>query len=298
MSFFKLDVAFIVTVIFVSMRWYFSFARFSFEATFLLMLELIALYAMLVFRKTQAIVPLIIAAIGAGLAYNSYTPGRIFVLLMLSIILLSSKRKLLHFTVFGVVYAALIAPLSLYFVQHNDIRIQQQLYLQNTELTLTEKAQFFAENVWKNIRMLFGQGDVNGRHNYPYKSALNPVLNLFLALGIMSMLKSRKIFYHALFSMYLLLGLLPTLLTYPHENPNMLRTYTMLPALAYFMGLGILWIYGQVKKDEKKSRLVTWFVLFMLLISVVYEVRSYFVFQKLVYIQAFDLMNVFENLPK
>jgi hypothetical protein len=101
-----------------------------------------------------------------------------------------------------------------------------------------------------------------------------------------------------MFAGYLLIGLLPTLLTYPHENPNMLRTFTVLPALAFFVGQGIVWIYTQVKDDVKKVQIVSVMIIIFLTISIFYEARTYFVFQKLVFIQAFDVMNVFSKLPK
>lgn len=294
----KVEFAFIVAIVLLSMRWYFSFARYSFEASFLLMFELAAIYTALLFRRSQNIFYLILAALATGLAYNSYTPGRLFAILMFGLIFLVSKNKKLHIAVFGSIFGMLIAPLTLYFTQHQDIRIQQQLYLSNPDLSIVEKISFFVQNLWKNIQMLFGEGDVNGRHNYPYKSALNPILYSFFGFGLLHYVKTNRTFFQLFFISYLLIGLLPTLLTYPHENPNMLRTYTVLPALAYFTGQGFMWMYDQVRKDRKKTQLVGLAVIMFVIISAVYEARTYFMFQKLVYIQAFDLMNVFENLSK
>lgn len=295
---FELHTAFLVAVIFLTMRWYFSFARFSFEASFLLMFELGALYLAILFRKSQSLILLVLAALATGLAYNSYTPGRLFIILMAGLIFYISKNRKLHLSVFFGIFALLIAPLTLYFTQNQDVRIEQQLYLKNTGLTVLEKISFFLQNLWKNTRMFFGDGDPNGRHNYPFKSALNPILYSTLGIGLVHLFRTKRTFFQNLFAAYFLIGLLPTLLTYPHENPNMLRTYTMLPAIAYFIGQGFMWIYSQVKKDTKKAELVGLLIVFLVAVSVVYEVRSYFVFQKLVYIQAFDLMNVFENLAK
>jgi 4-amino-4-deoxy-L-arabinose transferase-like glycosyltransferase len=295
---FKLEFAFIAALTLLSMRWYFQFARFSFEATFLLMFELVALYAVLLFRRSQSIFYVILAALASGLAYNSYTPGRLFFILIAGLIFYISKKKKQHLSVFIGVFFLCIAPLTLYFLQHQDVRIEQQLYLKNPDLTILEKVGFFIQNAWKNFYMLFGEGDVNGRHNYPYKNALNPILYSFLGLGIVHFFKLKKTFFDKLFFAYLIIGTMPTLLTYPHENPNMLRTFTVLPAFAYFITRGFLWVFEQVKKDKKKIHLVSIIILFLLLVSMIYEARAYFIFQKLVYIQAFDLMNVFENLAK
>ena len=77
---------FLLTIIFLTSRWFFNFARFSFEATFLLFLELVSIY-FLISKKS-----LFISGLFAGFAFLSYTPGRIFFLLPLSFIISMSLR--------------------------------------------------------------------------------------------------------------------------------------------------------------------------------------------------------------
>src|SRR3989338_11271881 len=53
-NFFQVSfIPFILSLILITSRWYFNFARFSFEVTFLLFLELTAIYFLLLWRKTK-----------------------------------------------------------------------------------------------------------------------------------------------------------------------------------------------------------------------------------------------------
>jgi len=64
-------IPFSLSLIFISSRWYFNFARFSFEATFLLFLELMAILFLIVWFKKQRLLYLIFVSFFSGLAYHS-----------------------------------------------------------------------------------------------------------------------------------------------------------------------------------------------------------------------------------
>jgi len=70
--------AFSGALMFITSRWYFNFARFSFEPTFLLFLEFCSILTILIYGKRKQPFFLIASGVFAGLAYNSYTPGRFF----------------------------------------------------------------------------------------------------------------------------------------------------------------------------------------------------------------------------
>src|SRR3990167_1496621 len=98
-------IPFFLSLILISSRWYFNFARFSFEATFLLFLELTSIYFFLKFAllsfwqakrvqnrslkqrfrssRNDNIIFLVLSAVFSGFAFLSYYPGRIFFLLPL-----------------------------------------------------------------------------------------------------------------------------------------------------------------------------------------------------------------------
>ena len=128
------------------------------------------------------------------------------------------------------------------------------------------------------------KGDVNGRHNYPNKPALNLILGFFFLFGLILALKQIKNKYNQFFLLWFLISLAPTLFTYPWENPNMLRTFTVLPSVVYFIGLSLQFIsnIGMVKKYvPQKVLLIAIILLFS--VSTVYELRTYFVHQKTVF---------------
>jgi len=126
---------------------------------------------------------------------------------------------------------------------------------------------------------------MNGRHNYPGKPMLNPIIGMLFGIGIIMSLKNWKKFSHQLFLLYFALGILPPLLTYPWENPNALRAVTVLPAVAFFVGQGLLLL----SKIPIKKQYVMFGLCIIVTLSAIYEVRTYFVFQSLVFPASFEI---------
>jgi 4-amino-4-deoxy-L-arabinose transferase-like glycosyltransferase len=294
----EIETALLLTVIFITMRWYFGFARFSFEATLVLLLELVSLYGILNFiRQPKKTMWLILSALFAGLAFNSYQPGRFFAVVpVLALFLHKDTRSWKNLLIFGGVFGILITPLSVYLSQHPDIRVKQQLYLQDETRTAMEKFGFFLDNVWRNTKLFFIEGDASGRHNYPFKAALNPILGILSLVGFVQALRTFRKPITLLFLLYFAIAMGPTLLTYPHENPNMLRTVTVIPAIIYFVGLGIAGLAELAHKLDKKRLIGAYFgtiLLLLITVSSILELRTYFVFQRAIFDQAFEVTDRF-----
>lgn len=295
---------FVGTFLFATTRWYFNFARFGFEGTFLIMLELASLLFFLSYLSHKQKKWLIPSGFFAGLAYNSYQPGRIFFVIPLILLFLFilerkqqhrldfsffSKYTVLTFLSFLVPFLVLITPLSLYLSQNSDVRLNQLMYPTNTELNAGEKFQFFGRNVVSTALMFSVKGDVNGRHNYPNKAALNPIMSLLFIAGFVCALWHIQNKINQLFILYFLIALFPTLLTYPWENPNMLRTITCLPAVIYFCTYSLARGYEMLEKQFKIRYKVLIIGIFVCIsISALYDVRTYFVFQTKVFKEAFE----------
>ncbi len=271
---------FIFTVIFLSLRWYFNFARFSFEATFLLFLELVSLFFLLK-RKPN----LIISGLFAGLAFNSYTPGRIFFLVpLLYLFITKNKTKIFPFLIS---FLILIIPLSSYLIRNPDIRFNQQSYLTNENVSLINKFSYLGQNIFKTALMFNVRGDVNGRHNYPLKPALNPLIGILFLTGLIISIRQRYDKINQLFLTYFIFSLVPTILTFPHENPHMLRTFTTIPSVVYFVVLGLYWLTKFIPHRYRKISLYV--ISILLILSAVYEARTYFYYQNRVFKQAFEV---------
>lgn len=274
-------------LILTTTHWFINFSKFSFEATFLLFLELFSIYFLIVFFKKKTNFFLILSAVFAGFAFNSYTSGRIFFLLP-SLLLIKKPKKLL---LFCAIVLIIIAPLSLYLKDNKDIRVDQQLFLKNNQISIAKKFQFLGENIAANLLMFNIKGDLNGKHNFPGKPALNPILGLFFISGLIIALINSKNFSNYMFISYFLMSLFPSILTYPQENPHMLRTFTSIISAIYFIILSIDFI---IKK--RKQFLLP--LILLLFFSSIYEVRTYYKYQATVFKNSFEIKSSLEKILK
>ncbi len=300
---------FILSLIFLTSRWYFNFARFSFEATFLLFLELASVYFLFQYLKKRESTGLLLATVFAGLTFNSYTPGRIFFIIPLVFIVwrvikqwssgttsnVAGATKQLSLGLF--IFLLTVLPLTSYLFTHPDIRFQQQFFINNSNESIHRKAEFLWSNIKSTVLMFNLKGDVNGRHNYPFKPALNSVLGVFFLGGLFLTLKNYKNFYNQFFLLYFVISLIPSILTYPWENPNMLRTFTVIPSVVFFAGRAVEFLMGLNLKKTYKKYLV-FFILFLLVSSSIYEIRTYFRYQSKVFEQAFEVKQDLETVLK
>lgn len=284
---------FFLSIIFLTLRWYFNFARFGFEVTFLLFLELTSLYFIFSYLEKKNLWSLVISGIFAGLAYNSYQPGRIFVLIPLLLLfssMIKNRTILWRSAVYFLIpFFLLILPLIIYLNINKDTRFYQQFYPDNHEMTLEEKGQFFMRNLSSTAGIFIVNGDVNGRHNYPNKPALNPILGVLFLAGLLIAIRKIKERNNQLFLLWFFLSLVPTLVTYPWENPNMLRTFTVIPSVVYFIGLTIKKL-GNISFLQKPVLKKVFLVVIVIIVSAssFYELRTYFVHQTQVFKEAFE----------
>lgn len=298
---------FLLTIVFLSLRWFFNFARFSFEPTLLLFLELTSIFFLFkYFKNVKKIHLLVFSGTFAGLAYNSYTAGRIFFALPLLFLILKGIKKdikvnrqifkkIIYKTMLFIIpFIILIAPLNIYLSKVKDTRIDQLFFLRNHEMTINEKIAGLGENISKTALMFGIKGDINGRHNYPGKPALNPVLAILFSIGVFLAIKNFSRFYNKFFLTYFCISLIPALMTYPWENPNMIRTYTVIPSVVYFIGLSIKRIINiRFNKINKKYLYI--FIIAIIFFSSLYEIRTYFFYQEKVFKKSFQKVGTLKD---
>lgn len=274
--YFPKKIAFLGTLVFITSHWVMNFGRYGFEATYLLFWQLIAIVAVKLFLKTKRLGFLALTLFSTVLAFYSYLPGRIFAILPI-LMLVMDKVRWQIVTAFIIIFTLFTLPL----IQSSgtlENRVQELTYL-SQKLPLVTKVGYFGENLAKNLLMLNFQGDLNGRHNYPGKSALNPALGILFWLGLI--LSFQKIKTSWPFYVWIMLSILPSLFTLPQENPHFLRTYTLTVSLVFFITLAL----ASLNKIKPK-----WFIGLVLLImlSSVYELRTYFKYQQNVFKKAFE----------
>ncbi|OGK08744.1 hypothetical protein A2767_06110 [Candidatus Roizmanbacteria bacterium RIFCSPHIGHO2_01_FULL_35_10] len=317
-------IPFLLSVILISSRWYFNFARFSFEATFLLFLELCSIYFFIKFvqssfwqarnervknrsseprfrtsynpergksRDRNDVKNLIISTVFSGLAFLSYYPGRIFFLLPLGFLVFYSPKRLLkrNLLIFTTTFILISSSLITYLATDKDLRIQEQLFIADKKLTIKEKVSYLGLNTIKLGYMFTHSGDLNGRHNYPGKALFNPVTGAFFLFGFLVALIHLKNYYNQFFLSYFILSLIPALFTYPAENPNSLRTYTAIIPSIYFLGNGLIYLFQSEQKSKTLLLHVILFLLVLFALSSLYDFRTYFLYQKVVFTKAFEL---------
>ena len=326
---------FLLAIIFLTSRWFLNFSRFSFEATFLLFLELTSIYFLIkselvkkakipnlfapacrqagfdVFRQKISVSSfyILFSGIFAGLAFLSYTPGRIFFLLPLSFLVfqlvnLLTRKQFNNITIkqlfiFLIPFLIIITPLTSYLLTNKDTRIDQQFFLRNHEITVNEKVSGLWSNISSTTLMLFTKGDMNGRHNYHGKPAQNPILGILFVIGLTISIKNWRNPINSFSIFYFLLSILPALMTYPWENPNMLRTYTAIPSIVYFIGQTIYHLGTIVSRlSFNKKMFVSYFLFLVILFSCLYELRTYFKYQSTVFKQSFEIKLPLEKAIK
>src|SRR3989338_1341158 len=95
--------------------------------------------------------------------------------------------------------------------------------------------------------------------------------------------------WNILFLVYFFLSIFPALMTYPWENPNMLRTFTVLPSVIYFIGNAIYYLSTIVQRWSRNKKFVSFFLFLVVLISSFYELRTYFKYQSKIFYDSFEI---------
>lgn len=151
-------------------------------------------------------------------------------------------------------------------------------------MTFNQKVGGTIQNIGSVAMMFVYKGDLNGRHNYPGKPAINPLMFFLFIAGIALSLKDFKKPLNIVFMTYLLISVIPSLTIYPWENPNMLRTISVLPPLTYYVGLTVSKLLSI--KDFKK--IIYLGLAIVVGLSIFYDLRTYFVYQTKVFPSAFE----------
>jgi len=264
------------SLIFATLHWVFQFARFAFEGTYLLFFELLAIYNLLAYHKTKRFINFALMVVATILAFYSYLPGRIFFLIPLSF-LVWQKTPLKIIGWYLGIFLVFALPLLIASGTVEN-RISSLTYI-SQPLPISQKVTYFIDNISKNLLMFNFHGDINGRHNYPGKPALNPFLGILFWVGLYFGIKDRP--KYRLFLLWMVLSIVATLFTYPTENPHFLRTYTLTVGVAFFISLAL-------EKAWPKRRLLGYTLIGLIFLSGIYEIRTYFKYQKKVFMSAFE----------
>ena len=177
------------------------------------------------------------AGLSFGLGFHTYIGYRVFPL-VIGVYLLhlyASRRAALRsqrrgLAAFAVATLIAVSPLALYAVQRPEIflrRAEAASVLQ--DIVEDSSCRPLLENARKSLLMYNHQGDPRPRHNLPDEPMLDGMTAVFFGLGLgYSVLRWRHERYFLL-AAWLLLGLLPGILSLADSNPHSLRTLGNVP---------------------------------------------------------------------
>ena len=134
------------------------------------------------------------------------------------------------------------------------------------------------ENFRKHLGMFHFEGDPNGRHNIPGAPMLDPLSGLLMLVGLaVALSRWRNVAYLAL-PVWILVMIMPGVLTIPWEAPQSLRTITVIPAVIALITLGVAFIWRLGRSVSLPAvRVGTAVVMVLLLAGIGYaNVNAYF----------------------
>jgi len=193
-----------------------------------------------------------LAGLSLGLGLDAYLGFRLFPLVPLAsgLALLVARREkrpalLVGGLLAGGVALLVFTPLGLFFIQNPHWFFNR--FNQTTEAILggVSPGAALVANTLKTIGGLFVEGDSNWRHNLAGRPALDAVQALFFLVGAGVCLRRWRSPETWAIYMWLIVGLLPSAITF--QSPHSGRAIMATPAIALLMAIGITAIWERVK---------------------------------------------------
>ncbi len=224
------------------------------------------------------------AALGLGMWY--YAAYRLFPLviglvLIHALIAAKNRRRLLLQNIGIMAFFAVMVtlPLFQFAASHPDE------FFRRTSVTSVfaqapegETVQVIQESLTRHLAMFHLEGDPNGRHNIPGAPMLDMISGLLMLVGLaVAVARWRNAAYFVL-PVWMLVMLMPGVLTIPWEAPQSLRTITVIPAVIALVTLGIaaVWKVGS-RVNLPAVRVGTAAVIALLLAGIAYSnISAYF----------------------
>jgi 4-amino-4-deoxy-L-arabinose transferase-like glycosyltransferase/sugar lactone lactonase YvrE len=259
--------ALIGTALMAVSRWHVHFSRTGFVDNLQVPLfeTLTALFLWRALQRGRRL-DYVFAGLSFGLGFHTYLGYRVFPLVigLYLLHLVLSRRGWIRAQLPGLLIFALatfmtLSPLALFGVQRPEIFLRRA-EAASVFLDIETEGSYrpLVENVLKSLLMYNDEGDPRARHNLPDEPMLDGLSAIFFGLGLgYSLLRLRNHRYFLLVA-WLLLGLLPGILSLADSNPHSLRTLGNVPAV--FLLISAFWdrawaTYGPLLKKEGRRYL-------------------------------------------
>jgi DNA-binding beta-propeller fold protein YncE/4-amino-4-deoxy-L-arabinose transferase-like glycosyltransferase len=245
---FGVPAALIGTAFLAVSRWHVHFSRVGFVDNLQVPLfeSLVVLFLWRGLRGGRRL-DYVFAGLSFGLGFHTYLGYRVFPLVigLYLLHLAVSKRGLIRAQLSGLLIFLLatfvtLSPLALYAVQRPEIflrRAEAASVMQDVQREGSYEP--LLENVRKSLLMYNDEGDPRPRHNLPHEPMLDGLSAIFFGLGVGYCLLHSKEDRYFLPVAWLLVGLLPGVLSLADSNPHSLRTLGNVPAV--FLLIAAFW---------------------------------------------------------
>ncbi len=253
----RADLALIAAALLAVSHWSIGLSRFSFPTIFDPLLQLTALWLMLVGfapgRPLLRIVVLIGAGTALGLAAQTYHTGRIgpiiagIVALIVLLRMPGAWRSWMWRVAIVVVMCLVVAsPLLTYAIRRADAfneRVGSVFILSPNASDRRGPLAKLDDALGRHLLMFNSRGDSNGRHIAPDRAQLDPIAGLGLLAGLAMLLRARTDWRAQVVVAGLLVGVLPSALAV--DSPHAMRSVDSLGFACVIAALGFVQI-GQV----------------------------------------------------
>jgi DNA-binding beta-propeller fold protein YncE/4-amino-4-deoxy-L-arabinose transferase-like glycosyltransferase len=242
-------------------RWHVNFSRFAMSAILVPALALGAVYFAMRGLRSGRWSDLAIAGAFLGLGAYSY-PAFYVVPLIVGIPLLvafaARPRRFVEqhwrgLAALMVATLAIAAPLIRYSLLDTGAATQRMATTSIlTGKTPEEARAALEENVRRHLLMFHVRGDPNGRHNLPGAPMLDPITGALFVLGLVFAVSRARRPEYALLVGWLLLALLPALLSLDFEAPQAYRGIGATPVVALLAALGVGWLFSRAWEQRRR----------------------------------------------
>ena len=239
-----------------TMRWEINWSRIGMHGIALPFFA--ALTAWLTYRAMQSERATGFALAGAamGMGMWFYTPFRLFPLVMgfalahrFALERGGRRRLLVNSVVMAAFTLFVTLPINQFALNNSEefFRRAQQVSI-TAHVSEGELPGAVWDNFWKHMRMFHIKGDPNGRHNIPDAPMLDMASGLLMLAGLAVAAARWRDARFAALPVWVVVMVMPGVLSIPWEGPQSLRSITVTPAvvglIAIAVALGWEWLQG------------------------------------------------------
>ena len=232
-------------------RWHITFSRIAFEGVPADLFAILGAFFLIRGLRTRKALDFVWAGLALGFGLHTYVAFRIFPVVIVVYLAhryftdfrkpaLSATKGLRRLRrsdwgrllVFVLAAVMAFAPLGAYFLRFPaDFTARVSQVSVSLDIQREGSYEPLRQNIKKSLLMFNYRGDPRPRHNLPQEPMLDFGTAMLFLLGVGYSLYHWKQSRHFLLLVWLLLGLLPGILSLADSNPHSLRTIISLPAV-------------------------------------------------------------------